>query len=736
MPTYILGIGLSHNGSAVLMADGKVIVGIEKERLTRKKHDGGNDYYTVEYCLKAAGIAVNDLSLIVQCANFEKEINSYHYQGKRFFDKNLSVPIITLSHHLAHAYSAIATAPFNNGHAFVLDGCGSPYRQVDEVGYENLSLTDMQVNLNGFFCEKDSLYAFNNEGAQCLVKDFSDFIVPAEHHQFKLPTIRHSIGGFYSAASHYCFGNMDDVGKLMGLSPYGRKADFTRAQAFAYNNGRVSVNEEIQELFSKPAQNYLAFKANFNYYANMAAWVQHEVEQAILYTLSHRVKKYNIKQLAYAGGVALNALANTRIKYELDIDELHIEPAAGDNGLALGCAYYGYTQLLRKPKPEPELHTCFGKTYSEDEIQNALSHFSHSIISKKMDAIEDVAAAHLAQNKVIGWFQGGAEFGPRALGNRSILANPFSPQVNDFINEEIKCREDFRPFAPSVLTEDLLQYYEQTHASPYMLLVAKIKPEYELMLKSVVHKNGTSRVQTVSDMSSKYTKLIQAFKKKSGVGILLNTSFNKRGMPIVETPEQAIEFFITSKLDYLIMSDFIVEKKVTASTSTQNNENQITMIVEFLNHIGISTSFQPLPTDTFLPGVKIHNGTLIIDKETLLYPGDLLHEAGHIALMMPEERMVCSGNIGEGKTASEAMGEEIGAMLWSYAALHHLNLNPDVVFHTHGYKGSSSMFIENFTSGNYIGLPLLEWMGLCNGQENALKQNTPTFPTMLKWLRD
>lgn len=362
MPIYILGIGLSHNGSAVLMADGKVIVGIEKERLTRKKHDGGNDYCTVEYCLNAAGINVSDLSLIVQCANFEKnEISPFHYQGKRYFDESLNVPIVTISHHLAHAYSAIATAPFLNGHVFVLDGCGSPYQQVDETGYINAAHTEMQLNPNAFYCEKESLYSFELGKAKCIEKDYSAFAPHTSNLQFKLPTIEHSIGGFYSAASDYCFGNMDDVGKLMGLAPFGYAPHFTTMRAFVLRDNRVFINKEIYSLFTNPAKSYQDFKQEFNYYANMAAWVQSEVEEAILYTLQTKIQKHNIKRLAYAGGVALNALANTRIKYELGLDELHIEPAAGDNGLALGCAYYGHTQILRKQAPAPETNTCFGK---------------------------------------------------------------------------------------------------------------------------------------------------------------------------------------------------------------------------------------------------------------------------------------------------------------------------------------------------------------------------------------
>lgn len=562
MTTYILGTGLSHNGSAVLLKDGKVLVGIEKERITRVKHDGGNDSDAIKYCLQAAGITLDQLSLVVQCANFEKdEIKLTQYQGKRVFPANFKVPVVSISHHMAHAYSAIGTSPFSDSHVFILDGTGSPYNQCDDVaGAVNLNEAEMLNYPNKLYCEKDSFYHDGNGQLKPLIKDFSVLDLSRPSYILRPSTNTHSIGGFYAAISNYCFGNMDDAGKLMGLAPYG-KPNVIKLKAFTLKDGRALLNENTLKEFTNPATNFDQLKNNFSYYSNIAHWAQQQLEEAILYTLYHRIKKHPVTNLCYAGGVALNALANVRIKRELGIKNLYIEPASGDNGLALGCAYYGWLQVLQKEKKTFPTHTYFGYHYPKQTIEKTINSYGKKIRFSKIENITSLTANLLHQNKVIGWFQSSSEFGPRALGNRSILASPLNKGVKDFINSAIKNREDFRPFAPSVLAEDLTTYYEHDESSPYMLLVNTIKPQYEELLQDVVHKNKTSRVQTVTlDDNPVFFHLISELKNLCGHGIVLNTSFNKRGTPIVETPEQAIDFFIDSQLDYLIIDDFIIEK--------------------------------------------------------------------------------------------------------------------------------------------------------------------------------
>lgn len=728
MPVYILGTGLSHNGSAVLLKDGHVFVAIEKERLTRIKHDGGNDKAAVQYCLDAAGISVHDLDLIVQCANFEKEeIALTRYHGQRLFPANLKVPVVSISHHLAHAYSAVGTSPFEeNTHVLVLDGCGSPYAQCDDKALLNLASHEIANDPPYLYCEKDSFYDYSNGLLQALVKDFSFIKNGEKKHAMSPPTTFHSIGGMYSAASHYCFGNMDDAGKLMGLAPYGRKGLYHQP-LFTYSNGRVLLNEEAISAFDQPAKDFASFKNNFAYYAGIARWVQEQAEEAILYLVSERMQYSRATRLCYSGGVALNALANTRILHETGLQELYIEPAAGDNGLALGCAYYGWLHLMKREKVKPAKSTCFGKTYEHNEITLALGSYADVQIEKVND-IASHTASLLAKGKVIGWFQQGSEFGPRALGHRSIIADPRKPGVRDFINREIKCREDFRPFAPSVLLEDVSTYFEYEDESPYMLLVNPMKDEWKEVLKSVVHENGTSRVQTVTaEWNGAYHTLLTAFKQATGLGMLLNTSFNKRGMPIVETPQHAIDFFIQSKLDHLIMDQYIISKKEEPVTDE---------LVRFIRSIGIEVSYDAIEGETFLPGILIKDGGIIVDESKLLYPGDLLHEAGHLAVLKPDERKTSGGNMGEAKDKNNADGEELMAIAWSYAALSHLGIDPEIVFHPQGYKGASDWYIEQYTTGKYIALPLLQWIGLCYDEKNAQTNNAAPFPAMIKWLRD
>lgn len=733
MPQYILGTGLSHNGSAVLLADGKVIVGIEKERITRRKHDGGNDYEAVKYCLDKAGITANQLSLVVQCANFEKDsILIHQYQGKRYFPPDFNVPVVTISHHLAHAYSAIGSSPFNDGHVFVLDGCGSPVEQCDDVAGVNLNEAEMNAYPQLMYCEKDSYYHFNEGELTPLMRDFSGMANRST--PGLTSTTQHSIGGLYSGVSKYCFGNMDDAGKLMGLAPYGKKGYYTQS-AFDLINGRAFVREGLQEILNNPSPNFNHFKTNFQHYANVACWMQSEVEEAILYTLNHRINTFGTTHLMYAGGVALNALANTRIKTELGLKEVYIEPAAGDNGLALGCAYYGWMEVLKQEKLPADGNTCFGYSYTQHEIKQTLSAYEQRIVAEEPEDIAAYTANCLKRHKVVGWFQGGSEFGPRALGHRSILANPFTPNIRNLINSDIKCREDFRPFAPVMLREDVPTYFMRDEDSPYMLWVNDIKPEFRYSLASVVHENNTSRTQTVNQKDHPLLyDLLQKYKAQINYGVLLNTSFNKRGMPIVESPEHALEFFLNSPIDVLVMGNYAITK-THAPTKQEDKDKLLTSITTFLNEIGISTTFSAIEENTFLPGILINRGTLTIDKQKLTYPGDLLHEAGHIAVMTSAERNQLAGDVGKQKEHSEAYGEEIAAILWSYAALRHLELDPAIVFHPNGYKDAAAMYIENFSSGNFIGLPLLEWMGLCNSPQQV-NNSLPVFPKMKKWLRD
>jgi carbamoyltransferase len=561
-PIYILGIGLSHDGATCLLKDGEIVLAIEKERLSRIKHDGGNDFLTTEYCLNHAGISVNDLTLIVQAANFEKdEIAIDKYKGNRFFNNDIAVPVVTISHHLAHAYSAVGTSPFEECNVMVIDGCGSFYHQCDDI--EHAYIPEHVKSQPGLYGEKDSFYFFDGQNLLPLYKDFSIINFLQKTSQVFLPTSNHSIGGLYAMASNYCFGDFDDAGKLMGLAPYGR-IDFYTEQLFNCVGGNVWINEAAMwAYFTKPVDPILhSFKENFSYFADIACWVQDETERAILYLFKERLQLHPHPNLCYAGGVALNAVANTKIYLqETSVEKFYIEPAAGDNGLAIGCAFYGWLAVLKKKKIPHNGSTFFGNVYHEAAIVDTLSKYEADINFLKDDDFLTTTVSYLLQGKTIAWFQGSAEFGPRALGRRSIIADPRIKNIKQHINEKIKKREDFRPFAPAVLYGDKDYYFELGLESPYMILIDNIKDEWKEKMPGIVHVNGTCRVQTVRDDEDVFHKLLTTWKNKSGIAVLLNTSFNKKGMPIVETPADAISFFVESDLDILIMHNFICTKK-------------------------------------------------------------------------------------------------------------------------------------------------------------------------------
>nr|WP_294923539.1 carbamoyltransferase C-terminal domain-containing protein [uncultured Flavobacterium sp.] len=561
LPVYVLGTGLSHNGSAVLLKDGRVCVGIEKERLSRIKHDGGNDNLAIQYCLDAEGIELKDISLVVQCANFDIPDRN-KYKGTRLFADANDLKIIDISHHLAHAYSAVGTCSFSECAVMVIDGCGSPLDQFLKLHPEQIHFISPEIlNEIQMVCEKDSFYHFDGKKLTPLVKDFS-IMAEKSDSLFSLPTTQHSIGGFYASVSHYVFGDMDDVGKLMGLAPFGNSGiyDF---EAFEFGSGNLYVNENWKKQFTNPSKGYEYFKNNFDYYANVAKWAQEQVEKAVLKCIQNRLDIFPHKNLCYSGGVALNAVANAKLLDSKIVENIYFEPAAADNGLALGCAFYGWLEYLKMPKVTHNGSTCFGKTYSSFEIETAFNKnkkYSPTIFSDENDLV-NYCAEKLNQGKTIAWFQSGSEFGPRSLGRRSILAHPGIGNMKDHINLNIKFREDFRPFAPAVLKEKVGEYFLNGRNSPYMILVDKTRPEYVEKLNNTTHRDGSARVQTVEEKwNPKFAKLLAAFYQQSGIAVLLNTSLNKKGMPIVETPEEAIHLFEITALDILVMENYVIEK--------------------------------------------------------------------------------------------------------------------------------------------------------------------------------
>lgn len=557
-PIYVIGTGLSHDSSVCLLADGKVVLGIEKERLTRRKHDRGNDRLAMKYVLDRAGITLRDVALVVQNENFGMFRSGNSEYGKEPRPLTDATQVVTISHHLAHAYSAFGPSGFDQASVLVIDGCGNAYEDCIDL-HQGTLLEKVASGYEHIYFEKDSYYTSQDSVLHAVAKDFS--IWGAREWLVNPPTTLHSIGGVYQAFSQYVFSDFDDSGKLMGLAPHGKPGRFGLS-LFDLCDGQVHVRRDTLREFTSPARSRAALKANFQYYADVAHWVQKEIERALLYVVGDRFERCPSRNLAYAGGVALNAVANSRILRETGFENLYIQPAAGDNGLAIGCAYYGWLEVLGREHVHASGSTYLGAPYPADRVRSAVAAAGDKVMAEE-DADPVVRVAQLlAEGKVVAWYRGGAEFGPRALGHRSILAHPGIPGLRDHINTNIKFREDFRPFAPSVLAHEARQLFDcEGYDSPYMLLVFDVRPEWREQLVNVVHEDGSSRLHTVTEESEPvYFRLLEEFQRLSGLPVLLNTSLNKRGMPIVETPEEALAFFLDCALDVLVLDDLVITK--------------------------------------------------------------------------------------------------------------------------------------------------------------------------------
>lgn len=564
-PIYILGTGLSHDGSSCIMKDGKIIVAIEKERLSRKKHDGYNDNLTVQYCLDAAGISFKDIDLIVEknTVNLEHDKECEKLKQGRIIPDD--IPRVRISHHLAHAYSAIGTSPFEEMAVVIMDGRGASLNNCFDVPKESLpeEIRCLEDKEKVHYFEKESYYYYQNGSLTPVMRDFAKYcVLDRKKYPFAPNDMLHSIAELYGGVSQYIFGKDFTEGKLMGLAPYGNPKRYTES-LFICKENRVFINYEvIKNIDYKKSGKYIKFWDNFQFFADIASWIQRETQRAVIYLFNCYYNLNPHEKVAYAGGLALNAVCNGQLIKETPFKDFYIQPAAGDNGLAIGCCYYGWLEVLKKEKVKHNKSTYFGCTYSEYTIKKSLEKYKDRLTFEKNEDYTKSVAEYIAEGKVIGWYQEGAEFGPRALGHRSILADPRRKEMRDYINREIKNREDFRPFAPSVLLEKAKDYFELNYSeSPYMILVAQVREEWRSIIPSIVHEDGSARVQTVSkEVSPKYYELIKEFGKITDIPIVLNTSFNGKNMPIVETPMEAIQFFIDSKLDVLVLNNYIVFK--------------------------------------------------------------------------------------------------------------------------------------------------------------------------------
>jgi carbamoyltransferase len=572
----ILGLNMFHaDASAAIVLDGEVKFAIAEERLNRHKHFGGFPALAVKACLDAVDAKISDVEHVAvgqdsdanlakkvqyAVANPAKILNFIRLRRRKGAMRNVRALVAKalhadssqlhfqehhLEHHIAHIASAYYCSPWEKAAGFSYDGSGD------------------FVSTMGARCEGNEI--------EVLDRVF-------------LP---HSLGSFYTMICEFIgYTQYGDEGKVMGLAPYGgdtyrdkiNEIVVATDRGFQLNlsffkplgsnqgmqvlpDGTVKLarhfSRHMEKLFGEPRRQHAEITQRD---MGLAYAMQQRFEE-IFFRLLHRLqKRVPLDHLAMAGGCALNSVANGKIFHQTPFRQTYIQPAAGDEGLAIGAALHTYHSVLKQPRRYQLTKSYLGPEFSDSHIQSSLHRAGLDFRKLERASLLDEVADEIAAGNVVGWFQGRMEWGPRALGNRSILAHPGLPDMKDILNARIKHREWFRPFAPSILAEHQHEYFEQDHPSPFMLHVYKIRPEKRKLLCAVNHVDDTGRLQTVTrEENPIYYDLISAFYRKAGVPVLLNTSFNENE-PIVCTPEEAIDCFQRTRMDVLAIGSFLVVK--------------------------------------------------------------------------------------------------------------------------------------------------------------------------------
>jgi carbamoyltransferase len=561
-------LGLScyyHDAAAALVVDGQVVAAAEEERFTRVKHDNRFPAESIRFCLEQAGISVHDLDGV---AFYEKPLSKFHRMARtaqafpparvdgytdrlvRLRHEGLEIerhfrdafvydgPFWFVEHHVSHAASAFFCSPFERATVVTIDGVGE------------LATTTIA------------------RGDGHRLETLCEIHYP------------HSLGLFYGAITAFLgFEVNSDEYKVMGLASYGTPAFMNEMDrllevkddgSFAldldyfafYADDRIMYSPKFRELFGEP---HPPGATAGQRQMNIAASAQRKLEQAVHALLAEAHRRTGESNLCLAGGVALNGVANWRGFQESPFTDLFVQPAAGDSGGAIGAALYACheRQAARQIRTLP-FSPYLGPGFEEEDIVRALK--AHGLAYTRMDddALVEAVAERVAGDQIVGWFQGRMEVGPRALGGRSILANPANASMKDTINACVKFREEFRPFAPAVLEERAEEFFElDGHAAPYMLLVTDAKPGAAERIPAVVHVDNTARVQTVSAANHpRFHALLSALDRATGTPVVLNTSFNVKGEPIVCTPTDAIRCFLNTDLDVLALDNYLVEKGI------------------------------------------------------------------------------------------------------------------------------------------------------------------------------
>ena len=565
---YNLGISCYyHDSAAAILKDGHVIAAVEEERFSRKKFDDGFPNIAIDWCLQEAGIRPEQIDSVAfydkPILKFDRLLDNYLTVAPRglysFLDiiprwihkrlwikddikkhlKGFSGEIIFPEHHMSHAAHAFYTSPFEECAILTIDGVGE---------WTTTSFGTAQNN---------------------SIKLTDDIRWP------------HSVGLFYSAFTYFLgFKVNEGEYKLMGLSAYGKPKYYDlimkelidvkddgsihlNMKYFAFTYDKVMTNDKFSELFGIPPRKKNEKTEQIHY--DIGASAQKVLEDVILMMANHIHKKTQMKNLCFGGGVALNGVANYNLLKNGPFENIHIPPSPGDGGSAVGCAqylYYIHNKNKRTVEQDSERiknNVYVGPSFSNDVIKSFLEENNIDYEYLQREQLLQNTAKLISDGSIVGWYQGKMEWGPRALGNRSILADPRDAKMKDILNEKIKHRESFRPFAPSILEEYVSEYFDIDITSPYMLLVAPVKkPE---KIPAVTHVDGTGRLQTVSKQSNPlYYDLINEFYKITNIPVIINTSMNVMGEPIVNTPEQAYNMIKKTDMDYIVMGNHLVSK--------------------------------------------------------------------------------------------------------------------------------------------------------------------------------
>ena len=572
---YVLGFSVGHDKGAVLIKDGEVVVGITEERITRVKHDGAYNpdipRLSMEYCIKSEGIGYDDISLFVY--NLTEITDSVESQ----FVETTSQPIeklMFIPHHISHAFSTFHSSGFDEAAVLVADAMGSAINEGNKARDWYSDEADILGEPDGKYeswAEGWSIYKFNLHSYEEVKKKWVKWPLPYGETPFINEET--TIGGLYGHGARQLVYSPHKhnwvAGKLMGLASYA-ESDFVDGEPVL-----SSLDEDGYPVISANfAQRHLTttYESDFRQKANVAGIYQREQERLSMILVEKAKELTGMDNICVAGGSFLNCNTNEMIIKSGLFEDAFFIPPADDSGIPLGCAWYAYCYMMER-KSTKMISPYFGKVYTQEEIMIGLD-----VVDREMegeiksnceiitfddsDELVEAVSNLLVSGKVIGWMQGGSEIGPRALGNRSILANPSFEWMQDYINGDIKGREWYRPFAPSVLYEEQSKVFELDTYSPHMLVTTNVKEDWRNKIPSVTHIDNTSRYQSVTKENNPlYHKLISKFNENTGIPLVLNTSFNGPDEPIVESPYDAIRTFWTRGLSAICVENVLIIKK-------------------------------------------------------------------------------------------------------------------------------------------------------------------------------